>query len=47
LEEACANGKDNIKEVLKGYRGADWIRFNQDSIQLWVFVRMVKNVYIL
>jgi hypothetical protein len=30
--------------VLKGYRGADWIRFNQDRIQWWAFVRMVKNV---
>jgi hypothetical protein len=23
LEEACVNGKDDIKVVLKGYRGAD------------------------
>jgi len=30
--------------VLKGYRGADWIHFNQDRIQRWAFVRMVKNV---
>jgi hypothetical protein len=44
LEEACVNGKDNIKVVLKGYRDADWIRFNQDRIQWCDFVRIVKNV---
>jgi len=44
LEEAFVNGKDDIKVVLKGYRGTDWIRFNQDRIQWLALVRMVKDI---